>query len=231
MSSAERLLALARQEIGTSERPAGSGNVKYNTAYYGRAVGGRGYAWCAVFLWWLFQRAGLSRLYYDGGRTAYVPALLAWAERKGWTVKQPRPGDLICFDFNGNGTADHIGICEHWDGACVTTIDGNTGAASQANGGCVMRRCRSGRYIVGVIRPPYEDEEDGMTQKEFDRMMADYLGRQAQLEPSDWSGQARLWAEQHGLVAGGEAGDKQYKRFCTREELLQILYNLEQGSK
>lgn len=227
MDGAQRILALARAELGTREQPAGSGTVKYNTAYYGHAVCGTGYAWCAVFVWWLFQRAGLSQLYYDGGKTAYVPALLAWAERKGWTVQMPRAGDLVCFDFNGNRRADHIGICESWDGHDVTTIDGNTGVNSQASGGCVMRRRRNGRYILGVIRPPYEEKEEMMTQEEFDRRMADYLRRQGQCAPAAWSEQARAWAEERHIVSGAEAGDKQYKKLCTREEVIQLLYNLE----
>lgn len=222
-----RLLALARAEIETRESPAGSNNVKYNTAYYGHAVSGGGYAWCAVFLWWLFQKAGLSQLYYNGGKTAYVPALLAWAGKNGLTAETPCAGDLVCFDFNGNGQADHIGICESWDGAYVTTIDGNTGTHSESNGGCVMRRRRAGRYILGVIRPNYGEVEESMTDEQFERLMAEYLRRQGLREPSGWSEQARAWAEDKGIISGDEQGSMQYKKFCTREELAQILYNLE----
>lgn len=228
MAQASELLALAREEIGTKEVPAGSNQVKYNAAYYGREISGLEYSWCAVFLWWLFQRAGAPELYYGGRKTAYVPALLAYAKRRGETVETPQPGDLVCFDFNDNGTADHIGICESFDGRYVTTIDGNTGVGNEANGGAVMRRRRDKKYIVGVIRPAYEREGDEMTQQEFDRMMADYVKRQAELEPSQWSKQARAWAEDSGVIAGDEQGRKQYKKFCTREELIQILYNARQ---
>ena len=38
--TAERIVSAARAEIGVKESPASSNRVKYNTAYYGRAVSG-----------------------------------------------------------------------------------------------------------------------------------------------------------------------------------------------
>lgn len=166
MSTASDVLALARAELETKEYPPGSNNVKYNTEYYGREVSGPQFPWCAVFIWWLFREAGISGLYYGGQKTAYVPALMSWAKKSGLLVDTLWPGDLVCFDFNANGVADHIGICESFDGTYVTTIDGNTGTTSESNGGCVMRRRRHKKYIVGVIRPAYESEEKQLTEKE-----------------------------------------------------------------
>lgn len=177
MASANYILELARKELGTKESPAGSNNVKYNQSYYGRSVSGDGYPWCAVFLWWLFQQAGAAELYYDGGKTAYVPTLIGWANGKGLLADTPQPGDLICFDFNANQKADHIGICESWDGQYVTTIDGNTGTTNEANGGCVMRRRRHKKYILAVIRPRYE-EDDMMTQNQFNQLMDGWMATQ-----------------------------------------------------
>ena len=176
-TSANHILELARGELGTKESPAGSNNVTYNHSYYGRPVSGSNYPWCAVFLWWLFQQAGAPELYYDGGKTAYVPTLIGWANGKGLLVDKPQPGDLICFDFNANQKADHIGICEDWDGQYVTTIDGNTGTTNEANGGCVMRRRRHKTYILAVIRPRYE-EDDNMTQTQFNQLMDGWMATQ-----------------------------------------------------
>ena len=89
MATAENLLALARAELGTVESPSNSNRVKYNTAYYGREVSGSSYAWCAVFLWWLFREAGASELYYGGGKTAYCPTLLSF--HRGQWVTDYRP--------------------------------------------------------------------------------------------------------------------------------------------
>ena len=231
----ERMLELARAELETKEYPPGSNNVKYNTEYYGREVSGNNFAWCAVFIWWLFEQAGISGLYYGGKKTAYVPALLTWARQEGLLVDTPRPGDLVCFDFNHNASADHIGLCESWDGTYITTIDGNTGVGNEANGGAVMRRCRHKQYIVAVIRPRYEEREDedmgfrveDLTDEQLMKLAARISEALADKEPSEWSEEARTWAEEKGIIAGDENGRKQYKKFCTREELIQILYNKE----
>jgi len=156
--TADKLLALARGELGVTERPAGSNKVKYNTAYYGREVSGAGYPWCCTFVWWLFQQAGASALFYGGGRTAYCPTLLTYHKKQG-VRGDYRPGDVIFFNFSGKTSAAHVGICEGWDGEHITTIDGNTGSGNEANGGAVMRRTRHKKYIVGAYRPAYEEEE------------------------------------------------------------------------
>lgn len=41
MATAEKILEIARSQIGARESPANSDNVKYNTAYYGREVSGK----------------------------------------------------------------------------------------------------------------------------------------------------------------------------------------------
>ena len=56
----KELLRIASAEIGTKENPAGSNKVKYNTWYYGRAVSGKAYPWCMVFVQWVFDRAGIA---------------------------------------------------------------------------------------------------------------------------------------------------------------------------
>ena len=157
MATAEKILEIARSQIGTKEFPAKSDNVKYNTAYYGRAVSGGGYPWCAVFVWWVFREAGASDLYYGGDKTAYCPTLMSFHKKQ--KVTDYRPGDIVFFNFSGKSSAGHVGICESWDGTYITTIDGNTGGASEDNGGAVMRRRRHKKYIVGAYRPDYEEEE------------------------------------------------------------------------
>ena len=143
----KKILTIARAEIGVKESPANSNRVKYNTAYYGKEVSGSNYAWCAVFVWWCFRQAGASALYYGGKKTAYCPTLKAY--HKGQAVSGDyKPGDVVFFNFSGRTNAAHVGICESWDGTYITTIDGNTGSGSEANGGAVMRRRRHKKNIV-----------------------------------------------------------------------------------
>lgn len=71
------------------------------------------------------------------------------------------------------------------------------------------------------------EEEDDMTQERFNELMEQYLAQRAKLSPGDWSAQARKWAEQEGLVAGGAQGPR-YGSFATREELVQMLLRLDE---
>lgn len=222
MTGAEKLLAVAQGELGTKESPAGSNRVKYNTAYYGRETSGDSYPWCCVFLWWCFREAGLSALFYGGGKTASSGALANWARKNGRFVeKNYRLGDLVFFRFSGT-VIEHMGVVErvNTDGSLVT-IEGNTGTLSDANGGEVQRRTRAVRYAVGALRPEYEEEK--MTQNEFDAMMNVWLQKRGELPPGDFSEEARAWAEKNGIVRGTGDGTYQYKSWCTREQMLVFL--------
>lgn len=173
-----KMLELARGELGTVE--TAPGEVKYNTAYYNRKVSGKKYAWCAVFIWWLFRQAGISKLYFDGKKTAYVPALYDWGRKKKLLVDAPQPGDLVIFDFTGKGRAQHVGLCESVGQTTVTTIDGNTG------GGKVLRQNRNKSCILAVIRPAYPKQESvTMTQEAFDKYMENWLQRQGEKKPGE----------------------------------------------
>lgn len=165
--TAEKILEIARGEIGEREFPPNSNKIKYNTVYYGREVSGSNYAWCAVFVWWCFREAGAPELFYGGGKTAYCPTLKNYHKKQ--AVKGDyQPGDVIFFNFSGKTNAAHVGICESFDGTYITTIDGNTGTGNEANGGAVMRRKRSKKYIVGAYRPAYE--EDKMTEEQVKKI-------------------------------------------------------------
>lgn len=214
--TAEKILDIARGEIGVTESPPGSNLVKYNTAYYGREAG---YPWCAVFVWWVFRQAEASDLYYGGQKTAYCPTLLSYHKGLGQGIHgNYRPGDIVFFNFSGGTGASHVGICESWDGENITTIDGNTGTASQDNGGAVLRQTRNKRYIVGAYRPAYEEVET-VTQEQFDAMMEDWLSRRAALPQSEgWSKMAE--AKALGITDGTRP-----QSFATREEVATMLVN------
>lgn len=53
--TAARLIQIAAGQVGVKESPANSNNVKYNTWFYGKAVSGSAYPWCAVFVCWCFN--------------------------------------------------------------------------------------------------------------------------------------------------------------------------------
>ena len=74
------------------------------------------------------------------------------------------------------------------------------------------------------VRALKTEEEDDMTQEQFNRMMDNYLASRAKEAPQSWSAAARNWAEQNGIIVGDEEGNKAYRGFCSREELVTILY-------
>lgn len=160
MAKASDLIKKAVGEIGVKENPSGSNNVKYNTEYYGRAVQGSSYPWCCAFIWWLFKKCNASKLFYDGKKTAYCPAVESWGRSKKLTVERSKgkPGDIILFDFYGKGESVHIGIIEKVVGNKYQCIEGNTSTTSDDNGGAVMRRTRPLSVVRCIIRPKYDNE-------------------------------------------------------------------------
>lgn len=222
MSERENILALARSQLGIREAPMGSNRVKYNIAYYGREVSGAAYPWCCVFQWWLFREAGLSRLFYGGGKTASCTALWNYYKEAGQAVDKEaiQPGDLVFFVFDGgkSGCMNHVGICEKVEPGYVTTMDGNTGSR-EADGGTVARKRRSLRYVGAAARPAYNDregkgEEDMKLYRQLEEMPAwaqpaarkgvanGYIRQDASGSIGVWevSLQSLVWLDRAGLL-------------------------------
>lgn len=89
-------------------------------------------------------------------KTDSCPAMWKHAVKKKMTVPKgsQKPGDLVFYDFNGNGTADHIGLVVEVHKGYILAVEGNTGQGNDTNGGQVQRRKRSG-HILGYARPKY----------------------------------------------------------------------------
>lgn len=159
MATINSLLELARRQLGVKEDPPGSNKVKYNTWYYGREVSGAAYPWCMVFVQWVFDRASVKL----PTRTASCGALMRAAQAAGcWVTKGYRPGDVVIYDFPGGAATDHCGIVEAVDDSRVSAIEGNTSAASDADGGAVERRARRLSLIAGAVRPTFDEEVEEM---------------------------------------------------------------------
>lgn len=155
---ASDVVKTAAAEIGVTEKPKDSNRQKY-----GKEYGTNGVAWCCQFVWWVFKHSNASHLFYGGKKTAYCPTLMNYYKKQGQFHKKGyKEGDIIFFDFNGNGQPDHVGIVEKVSGNTVYTIEGNTSTKNDANGGSVMRRVRT-KNILGVARPNYDEEEKIVT--------------------------------------------------------------------
>lgn len=158
MTGAE-LAALAARELGITESPPGSNQVKYNTWYYGQAVSGSAYPWCMVFVQWVFAQAGVSL----PSRTASCGALMRAAQSAGcWITEGYQSGDVVIYDFPGGAATDHCGIVEAVDDSRVSAIEGNTSSSNDADGGAVERRTRRLSLIAGAVRPTFDEEVEEM---------------------------------------------------------------------
>lgn len=147
-------MEIARTQLGVKETPAASNSGPRVREYQAATIlGGTGWPWCAGFVNWCFLKAGKPLDY----RTASVGELARWGKAQGYVVTTPAPGDIACFDFNGNGVKDdHVGLVESVDRArlMLHLIEGNTAISNDANGGMVMRRERAmGSYITYVRIP------------------------------------------------------------------------------
>lgn len=152
MTTAGRVLDVARSQIGTVQASNGSNP-------YGKAYGMDRVAWCAQFVWWCFREAGAGALI---PKTAYTPTLAAYYQQRGRADRSPRVGDLVLFDWPGDGIdrISHVGLVEavNRDGT-LTTIEGNTTSGTRGDqrmGGGVWRRARSTSAVVIYAHPAYD---------------------------------------------------------------------------
>ena len=147
MRTRDDVLKIAAWQLGVLENPAGSNRQKYGEAY-----GMNGQPWCVMFVWWVFREAG-----FNLRKTASCTDLSnAYKAAGQWVASGYKPGDIVMFDFTGKRSkTEHCGIVEKVNGNTLTTIEGNTGTASNANGGAVMRRTRDVKFVTGACRPRY----------------------------------------------------------------------------
>ena len=113
--------------------------------------------WCDIFVTTVFQQAGLSNLI---GRECGVQRHIGIMERKGiWKGKSyPKQGDIVTFDWDGGGFADHIGIVESVNNGVITTIEGNSSLYAGSTAKTRVNRKTynwDSRYIKGYGRPSY----------------------------------------------------------------------------
>ena len=130
----------AMSELGTHEEPPGSNSVEFSEWY-----GVRG-PWGLMFVSWCYASAG-SRAFSPGRRYSYAPHLLADAVRSAnrlSVTERPLQGDLVIYDLDGDGVADHAGMFDAWrdpEWHELRAIEGVSSCFGE-NGGEVMLRSR-----------------------------------------------------------------------------------------
>ena len=85
--------------------------------------------WCACFVSWCADQCG----YIDSG---LIPKFAGCIDGANWFKSnnrwndrnyEPKAGDIIFFDWEGDGTTDHVGIVEKCENGTVYTVEGNSG--------------------------------------------------------------------------------------------------------
>ena len=86
-------------------------------------------AWCACFVSWCYGQAGLSEPRFAGCQSQGVPWFTSHGQWGARGYENIAPGDAIFFDWDLDGSADHVGIVIGTDGSRVYTVEGNSGDA------------------------------------------------------------------------------------------------------
>lgn len=178
MTTADDVLAVAISQLGYRE--GANNNTKYG-AWYGL----NNQPWCDMFVSWCFDQAGGADI---GGHFAYCPSHVNWFKNRGQWFTTPQRGDVIFYDWNLDGVADHVGLVENvLDGLYPGAIEGNSSDGNTSEGVAVARHSRATKWILGYGRPAYStsayrppintgtSEEDEMTpdqSKKLDELYA-----------------------------------------------------------
>ena len=104
--------------------------------------------WCACFVSWCYGQMGLSEPRFAGCQSQGVP----WFQSHGqWGARgydNLAPGDAIFFDWDLDGSADHVGIVIGTDGSRVYTVEGNSGDACKIRSYDVNYECIKGYGLM-----------------------------------------------------------------------------------
>ncbi len=139
----------AMSELGSAEQPPGSNEIEFSAWY-----GVRG-PWGVMFVGWCYTKAG-SRAFSPGRRYSYAPHLLADAQRSANRLsitRRPLQGDLVVYDLDGDGVADHAGMFDAWRNDEWTELRAIEGVSScfGENGGEVMLRTRAADRVLAFV--------------------------------------------------------------------------------
>ena len=86
-------------------------------------------AWCACFVSWCYGQAGLSEPHFAACQSQGVPWFTSHGQWGARGYENIAPGDAIFFDWDLDGSADHVGLVIGTDGNRVYTVEGNSGDA------------------------------------------------------------------------------------------------------
>ena len=227
-NTAASVLAIARGEIGYSRWTDPKTGTKYGRWYaedHGRYYGANGVPYCAMFVSWVFDQAGAK---CAGLPEAYCPYILNDAKSAGAVLAdktKAKPGDVILFDWGGDGVCDHVGIVEKNLGSYVQTVEGNTSSGSsgsQSNGGGVYRRTRAWGTVRAVVRPSFGSSGQSSQSKPSGSQTA---SQRVEVDGYIGPDSTAAWQEQLGTNADGVISGQSRADEEAHERLASVTYD------
>ena len=104
--------------------------------------------WCACFVSWCYGQMGLSEPRFAGCQSQGVPWFQSHGQWGARGYENIAPGDSIFFDWDLDGSADHVGIVIGTDGSRVYTVEGNSGDACKIKSYDLNYECIKGYGLM-----------------------------------------------------------------------------------
>ena len=104
--------------------------------------------WCACFVSWCYNQMGKSDPRFAACQSQGIPWFQShgqWGDR---SYPNIAPGDAIFFDWDLDGSADHVGIVVGTDGSRVYTVEGNSGDACKVKSYSLDYACIKGYGLM-----------------------------------------------------------------------------------
>lgn len=119
---------------------------------YLRSVGlGKGYAWCAAYVRWCFDSAGVRTTINGAAASAHNSKDLVWFHKT--QLKIPQPGDVFTLWYNALNRIGHTGFYHRTINSTVyESVEGNTNEAGSREGDGVYKKYRSFNATYSISR-------------------------------------------------------------------------------
>ena len=131
----------------------------------------------------------------------------------------------LCQDLGFKGVAYISESAVHVDMRNSGLYRGDERKGYSANvGGDFYRYFNIPKSEINALKDK-EQEEEKVTQQQFNDMMNVWISQQAAKEPEEWSKEDREWAEANGIIKGTGAGYS-YRSYCTREQMVAFLHRV-----
>ena len=149
--------SLAGVEFVNGTRPGNQAVVDIAKSQVGN-VGGQPYwswygfnsrvEWCACFVSWCYGQMGLSEPRFAACQSQGIPWFQSHGQWGGRDYANIAPGDAIFFDWDLDGSADHVGLVVGTDGSRVYTVEGNSGDACKIKSYSLSYECIKGYGLM-----------------------------------------------------------------------------------